>query len=48
LCDRHLAVVLQPLLPREPLDVEDRVDPHGVGVGADAGTDDDELAAQAA
>ena len=43
---RHLAVVLQPLLPREPLDVEDRVDPHRVGVGADARTDDDELAAQ--
>ena len=41
-----LAVVLQPLLPREPLDVQDRVDADGVGVGADAGADHDQLAAQ--
>ena len=43
-----LAVVLQALLPREALDVEDRVDADGVRVGADAGADDDEPAAQAA
>ncbi len=42
----QLAVVLQPLLPREPLDVEDRVDPDGVRVGPDAGADDDEAALQ--
>jgi len=41
-----LPVVFQALLPREPLDVEDRVDADGVRVGADARPDDDELAPQ--
>jgi hypothetical protein len=44
--DGDLGVVLQPLLPREALDVEDRVDPDRVSVGADAGADDDQPAAQ--
>ena len=43
--DLDLAVVLQALLPREPLDVEDRVDAHRVRVGADAGADHDQSAA---
>ena len=42
----QLPVVLQALLPREALDVEDRVDADGVRVGADAGADHDELAPQ--
>jgi hypothetical protein len=46
--DLQLAVVLQPLLPREPLDVEDRVDADRVCVRADAGADDDQAPAQAA
>jgi hypothetical protein len=46
--DLDLAVVLQALLPREPFDVEDRVDPDGVRVRPDAGADDDELAPQPA
>ena len=37
--DLDLAVVLQALLAREALDVEDRVDADGVRVGADAGAD---------
>ena len=37
----QLAVVLQPLLPREALDVEDGVNAHRVRVGADAAPDDD-------
>ncbi len=44
--DLQLAVVLQALLTGPALDVEDRVDADGVGVGADAGPDDDELAVQ--
>ena len=46
--DLELAVVLQALLPREPLDVEDRVDADRVGVGADAATDDDQAAPERA
>ena len=46
--DLDLAVVLEPLLPREALDVEDRVDADRVRVGADAGADDDQPAAQRA
>jgi hypothetical protein len=41
-----LPVVLQAFLPRVPLDVQDRVDAHGVRVGADAGADHDQLAAE--
>ena len=44
--DSKLAVLLEPLLPCETLDVEDRVDPDRVRVGADARADHDELAAQ--
>jgi hypothetical protein len=44
--DLELAVVLQALLPREPLDVEDRVDADGVGVGADAAAHDHQAAPQ--
>ena len=44
--DLELAVVLEALLPREPLDVEDRVDADRVGVGADAAADHDEAATQ--
>ena len=44
--DLQLAVVLQALLPREPLDVQDRVDADRVGVGADAAADHDEASAQ--
>ena len=46
--DLELAVVLQALLAREPLDVEDRVDADRVGVGADAAADDDQAAPQRA
>ena len=42
--DLDLGVVLQALLPREALDVEDRVDADGVRIGADAGPHDDEPA----
>jgi len=41
-----LPVVLQALLPRVSLDVEDRVDADRVRVGADAGADHDQLPAQ--
>ncbi len=41
-----LPVVLQALLPRVPLDVEDRVDADRMRVGADAGADHDQLAAK--
>ena len=44
--DPDLPVVLKPLLPRVSLHVEDRVDAHGVRVGADARTDHHELAAE--
>ncbi len=44
--DLELAVVLQALLAREALDVEDRVDADGVRIGADAAADHDQAPAQ--
>ncbi len=46
--DPDLPVVLEALLASEALDVEDRIDPHGVGVRADARAHDDELAPEPA
>ena len=46
--DLELAVVLQALLPREALDVEDRVDADRVRVGADAAADHDQAPAHRA
>ena len=43
----HLPVVLQALLACVPLDVEDRVDPDRVRVGADAGPEHHHLPAEA-